>query len=83
MPSAVMGNWGSLIFSVEDFEHLDGRYGDTGTGAEDRCHACLVKEVVVLCGYHTAGGDDDVLAAEFFKLFDNLRYESLVTCRKR
>ncbi len=34
---------------------------------EDRCHACLVKEVVVLCGYHTAGGDDDVLAAEFFR----------------
>ena len=71
-----------LFFTIEDFKHLYGRYGNTCTGAEDCCNTCLVKEVVVLSGDYTTGGYDDILTTKLLELFDNLRNQSLVTCCK-
>ncbi len=73
----------SGFFAVEYFEHLNCRYRNTGTGAEDCGNTGFVKEVVILGGYHTAGSDHDVFTAELLELFDNLRNQSLVACGER
>ena len=67
-----------LFFVQNDFHHLVGCFGNRRTGTEDSCYACLLKEVVVLCGNHTAGNDHDVLAAQFLQFVYHLRDECLV-----
>ena len=56
---------------------------DWCAGAKDSCDAGFVQEVIVLCGDDTSGGDHDIRTAEFLEFLDDLRDESLVTCRER
>ena len=71
------------LFFVEYLKHLDGRQRDTCAGAEDGGYAGLVEEVVVLSGNHTACSNEDILAAKFLELLDNLRNQGLVSCGER
>ena len=58
------------------------RIGYRGAGAEDGGNAGFVKEVIVLRGDDTTGGDHDIRTTEFLELLDDLRDEGLVTCRE-
>ena len=60
-----------------------GGISNGGAGTEDGGNAGFVKEVIVLRGDDTTGGDHDIRTAEFLELLDDLRNEGLVTCRKR
>ena len=50
---------------------------------KDGGYACLVEEVVVLCGDDTTGNHHDVLATEFLQFINHLRHEGLVSCCER
>ena len=71
-------SFGSALL-VEDAYHLDGTLGNTCAGAEDGAYASFVEEVVVLSRDNTAGGNEDVGAAEFLEFGDYLRDEGLVS----
>ena len=68
-----------LLLSEEQFHDLASGLGYAGAGAEDGGGACLVEEVIVLCGDNTAHDYHDVLAAQFLEFLDYLRNQSLVT----
>ena len=68
-----------LLLSEEQFHDLASGLGYAGAGAEDGGGACLVEEVVVLCGDNATHDYHDVLAAQFLEFLDYLRNQSLVT----
>lgn len=72
-----------LQVGIKNFEHLDGRGRDSCSGAKDCGYTSFVEEVVVLGGNDTSGCDEDVLAAEFLELGDDLGNQSLMASGER
>ena len=53
------------------------------SGTEYANYTCFVQEVIVLCRDYTTGTHHDISTAKFFKFFNELWYQGLVSGCKR
>ena len=72
----------SLFFVKQNLHHLDSSLGHRGARTKDSGYASLVEEVVVLGRNDTACNHHNILTTKLFQLFNQLRDERLMTCRK-